>query len=174
MTASTVLAQLAMLTHCKIGECTMFALHCSICRSRMMWRRGSIYGHFGHFSMHMRRNSIISSSCRNSVVIVVLSVIELRQKYRNFDDLTMLWLIFGHIFTAHAQKGPFPSFRLKFRWLRWIVRSQCLIRNCLVHTVTLTIDLLTLNGWSWVIEVFTKMSGNYLTTQKWQTFGQWN
>jgi len=58
----------------------------------------------------MHRNGIISTSSVQSVVTIILSVIDFLQNFQNFGDLTTLWLIFGHIFTARAETATETSY----------------------------------------------------------------
>jgi len=65
------------------------------------------------FLVRMRRNSVNSVSCLKSALIVVFSAISLYKGAK----IVVIWQqdrrVFLHIFTAHAQKRLFRSFRSK-------------------------------------------------------------
>ena len=77
----------------------------------------------------MRRFGIICASGRKSAITFVLSDIDFLEMDGKFCDLTTFRIIFRHIFTAHAQKQQFLSFRLQLWQRHWIQRPRFPIRR---------------------------------------------
>jgi len=60
------------------------------------------------------QNHASPERCRKSFTMIFLGDHDIPLTGSNFGNLTAFRAIFSHIFTAHAQEGPFMNFRLKF------------------------------------------------------------
>jgi len=85
-----------------------FILLCSTCRSRILWRSGTLTAVLAHF-LCTRRNGIISTSDLKSVVTVVSATL-ISYEYRNFGDLTKFRCFFRHTLVRMRRNGNFRVF----------------------------------------------------------------